>query len=147
MASDAPRIVVLVMLLAGSTVWAGRAGGQGAAPRTVWDGVYSQDQSRRGRMLSEASCVSCHGEQLTGTDTAPALQGDDFRAIWDGRSAGDLFEKIRTTMPADGAGTLTAPQSADLVAYILELNEFPAGTADLASATTELGDIRIRARK
>ena len=43
------------------------------AGKTALDGVYSDAQSTRGEDLSKASCVTCHGEGLAGTDLAPAL--------------------------------------------------------------------------
>jgi len=117
------------------------------AGKTVWDGVYSDAQSQRGQDLSKASCVTCHGEGLAGTDLAPALQGDDFKTAWSGRTAAELFEKIQTTMPADRVGTLKAPQSADLVAFILKLNEYPAGSSELASEMPALQQIKITSKK
>jgi mono/diheme cytochrome c family protein len=114
-----------------------------AAGKTVWDGVFADAQSKRGEEVSKASCVSCHGDGLAGSDLAPALQGDDFRGAWAGRTAAELFEKIQTTMPADRAGTLKPQQSADLVAYMFKINEYPAGTTELASEMAALQRIKI----
>lgn len=117
------------------------------AGKTVWDGVYSDAQSKRGQDLSKESCVTCHGEGLAGSDLAPALQGDDFKAAWAGRTAAELFEKIQTTMPADRVGTLKPPQSADLAAYILKINEYPAGASELASEMPALQQIKVTSKK
>jgi S-disulfanyl-L-cysteine oxidoreductase SoxD len=117
------------------------------AGKTVWDGVYSDAQSTRGQDLSKASCVTCHGNELAGSDLAPALQGDDFKGVWTGRSAAELFDKIQTTMPADNVGTLKPPQSADLVAYILKLNGYPSGAAELAPEMAALQQIKITSNK
>ena len=117
---------------------------QTPAGKSVLDGVYLDEQSKRGEALSQTTCVSCHGEQLAGGDLAPAIQGQDFRAAWAGRSAGELFDKIRTTMPADSAGSLKPAQAADLVAYIFKLNDFPAGQTELATEMAALNDIKIR---
>jgi mono/diheme cytochrome c family protein len=114
------------------------------AGKSVLDGVYLEEQSKRGEGLSQTSCISCHGEQLAGGDLAPAVQGQDFRAAWTGRSAGELFDKIRTTMPADSAGSLKPAQTADLVAYIFKLNGYPAGKSELATEMTALNEIKIR---
>ena len=100
-----------------------------------------------GEELSKASCVTCHGNELAGTDLAPALHGDDFKGVWTGRTAAELFEKIHTTMPADNVGTLKAPQSADLVAYILKLNGYPSGAAELASEMPALQQIKIASKQ
>jgi mono/diheme cytochrome c family protein len=115
--------------------------------KTVFDGVYTDAQSRRGEDMSKASCVSCHGEELAGSDLAPALLGDDFKGVWSGRTVAELYEKIHTTMPADRIGTLKPQQSADLVAYILKLNDFPSGTSDLGTETAALSAIRIRSKR
>ena len=96
---------------------------------------------------SKTSCVTCHGNELAGSDLAPALQGDDFKGVWTGRTAAELFDKSQTTMPADRVGTLKPPQSADLVAYILKANGYPAGAAELASETTALQQIKITSKK
>ena len=117
------------------------------AGKTTWDGVYSDAQSKRGEELSKTTCVSCHGNELAGSDLAPALQGDDFKGVWTGRTAAELFDKIQTTMPADKVGTLKPPQSADLVAYILKANGYPAGAAELASEMTALQQIKITSKK
>lgn len=116
------------------------------ALKTVWDGVYTDVQSRRGQQFSQASCVSCHGDELAGSDLAPALQGDDFKSAWSGRTAAELYEKIHATMPADRVGMLK-PQSADLVAYIFKLNDFPAGAPELGPDTAALSAIRIRSTR
>ena len=120
---------------------------QPASGTTVWDGVYADEQSKRGAEVSKASCVSCHGDELAGSDLAPALRGDDFRGAWSGRTAAELFEKIQTTMPADRAGTLKPQQSADLAAYIFKINDYPAGAADLASEMPALQQIKITSKK
>jgi mono/diheme cytochrome c family protein len=115
--------------------------------KSVWEGVYTDAQSKRGADTAKASCVSCHGDELAGGDLAPALQGDDFKGAWSGRTAAELYEKIQTTMPADRVGTLKPQQSADLVAYIFKLNEFPAGTMDLGSEIAVLSQIHIRSKR
>ena len=117
------------------------------ASKTTWDGVYSDAQSKRGEELSKTTCVSCHGNELAGSDLAPALQGDDFKGVWTGRTAAELFDKIQTTMPADKVGTLKPPQSADLVAYILKANGYPAGDAEMASEMPTLQQIKITSKK
>lgn len=120
---------------------------QAAGGKGVWDGVYSNEQSKRGEEISMKSCVSCHGEALAGSDLAPALQGEDFRGAWAGRTAGELFEKVQTTMPADQAGTLKPQQSAELVAYMFKLNGYPAGATELASEMAALQQIKITGKK
>ena len=46
-------------------------------------------------------------------------------------------------MPADAPGTLSRPQVADLVAYMLQANQFPAGSAELGVGDAALKQISL----
>jgi cytochrome c len=127
------------------------------SPASVWDGVYSPDQSRRGEVLYKRDCAPCHGESLEGngqTDRGqrlermlPPLSGDVFKGNWNGRPLSDLFDKIRKTMPRDEQGKLTPKETADILAYVLKFNEFPAGKADLPADAGALTEIQFEAVK
>ena len=69
------------------------------ATQSVWDGVYTAEQARRGQPIYNKHCASCHGEQLTGGEDSPPLTGGAFLANWNGLTVGDLFERIRVSMP------------------------------------------------
>lgn len=114
---------------------------------TVWNGVYTAEQAKRGAALYADSCGSCHGLELNGGESAPPLTGGDFMSNWSGLTVGDLFERIRTTMPADRPGTLTREQTANVVAHILNVGQFPAGTTELSTRTETLKQIGIVAIK
>ncbi len=113
------------------------------AIQSVQDGVYTAAQAKRGQKLYLEECSKCHAENLTGGDGSPELAGKDFRAKWNGKTVGTLFELIRKTMPTDDPGHLSTMQSADLAAYILSANEFPAGQKDLSRDLPALKEIRI----
>jgi mono/diheme cytochrome c family protein len=100
-------------------------------PRSVWDGVFSEDQAKRGGSLYYGECASCHGDNLKGNDSTPALTGSDFAADWDGQPLGSLFRKIRLSMPKNEPGRLNPQQDADVLAYILSFNKFPSGKTEL----------------
>ena len=118
----------------------------GAQAKSVADGVYTEAQAKRGATLYAEQCASCHGETLTGVaDLFPPLTGDPFVATWQGKSVGDLYEKISTTMPALDPGSLKPEQDADVVAYILSASKYPAGTTDLAAGVEPLKEIKIDA--
>jgi S-disulfanyl-L-cysteine oxidoreductase SoxD len=119
----------------------------GQPSRSVWDGVYTADQARRGEELYSAQCASCHGLTLNGGEMAPALAGGEFLSNWNGLTLGDLFDRIRKTMPADRPGTLSRAKSADIVAHILSVNQFPAGTMELDQRTEALQQVRFEASK
>jgi len=115
--------------------------------RSVWDGVYAEEQAKRGEVLYAKACASCHGVDLAGGEQAPPLAGAAFLANWHGLTAGDLFERIRQTMPQDKPGSLSRPQNADVLAYMFQANRFPAGTTELDRQTEVLKQIRIEAEK
>jgi S-disulfanyl-L-cysteine oxidoreductase SoxD len=118
-----------------------------AARRSVWDGVYSEDQAKRGGSLYYGECSSCHGDKLKGDDSTPALTGSDFAADWEGQTLGDIFKKIRRTMPKNEPGRLNQQQDADVLAYILSFNKFPSGKAELPPDNDLLNLIRFQAAK
>ncbi len=118
-----------------------------AAARSVWDGVYTNEQAKRGRLTYGETCLKCHGETLGGAEAGPALAGDEFRGKWNGRTAGDLFALIRKSMPSDDPGGLSSREYSDLVAYIFSVNEFPAGQNELGRDVAALNEIRIEAKR
>ena len=117
------------------------------AESSVWDGVYSTEQARRGQELYEKKCGSCHRAKLEGHSQTPSLAGEQFRDRWDGQTLDDLFEKMQETMPADHPGSLSREQNADILAYILHFNEMPAGEKDLGTDKAELAKVRFQASK
>jgi mono/diheme cytochrome c family protein len=119
--------------------------GQPAA--SVWDGVYTDEQAGRGKALYAKECASCHGASLSGGEEAPPLTGSAFMANWSGLTVGDLFERIRVSMPEGRAGTLSRQQNADILAYMLNVNQFPAGKTELQRETDRLKQIRFLAEK
>jgi len=115
--------------------------------RSVWDGVYTKEQANRGKGAYGEECLKCHGETLGGGEAGPALAGEEFLRKWNGKTAGDLFGLMRKTMPSDDPGSLSTRDYSDMVAYILSVNEFPAGQKELERDVTALGDIRIETKK
>jgi mono/diheme cytochrome c family protein len=116
--------------------------------RTVWDGVYTNAQAKRGEEIYLERCVRCHGPTLMGgTDGAGPLTGPTFKGNWNGVGLGDMAERVRVSMPLDQPATLSRQQIADVLAYILSMNEFPAGKTDLPRQTEILNQIQFRATK
>src|SRR5438105_15921778 len=55
--------------------------------RTIWDGVYTEEQAARGRLNYQQSCGQCHSDNLTGGgDGEPPLVGVSFMSQWWGRN-------------------------------------------------------------
>jgi mono/diheme cytochrome c family protein len=114
-----------------------------AKAQTVWDGVYSDAQAARGKERYVKECSSCHLADLSGSDQAPPLTGEPFLVQWENRTAGDLFTSLRTTMPQGTPGQLSSQVYAEIVAYLLQVNAFPAGSGELARDPDLLKGIRI----
>ena len=124
-----------------------RAQDSAQASRSVWDGVYTQEQSRRGETFYGRECAKCHGSDLSGADEVPALSGGGFLSNWDGLTVGDLSERVRISMPPNKQGVLSRQQIVDILSYLLNVNSFPAGKAELDPKTEQLKQIRIEATR
>jgi len=115
--------------------------------RTQWDGVYTDEQAKRGESLFTPQCASCHGADLAGGQKAPALAGADFDADWNGIALGEISERIRVTMPPENAGSLTRRQAVDLLAFLLSKWRAPAGAMELPTQADQLNTIKYTAEK
>ena len=113
-----------------------------AQNRTAKDGVYTAAQATRGKSIFDMRCAVCHGEMLEGA-AGPPLVGDVFLGPRNGQPVSELFDKIHATMPADAPGTLEPAQVADVVAFILQSNKFPAARAELVSTAAVLKQITL----
>ncbi|HUK32995.1 MAG TPA: c-type cytochrome [Vicinamibacterales bacterium] len=116
------------------------------AEKKVWDGVYTSAQAARGKAPFERACGRCHNNELAGSQRGPALKGNVFWSKWDNDTLGDLYMKIRDTMPQDGPSLVEDAQKADILAYIMSVNGMPAGGEELKGDVRDLADIKI-ARK
>jgi mono/diheme cytochrome c family protein len=114
---------------------------------SVWDGIYTEAQATRGQAVYSDQCASCHGLALNGGESAPPLTGGEFLSNWNGLTVGDLFDRIRTSMPADRPGSLTRQKAADVLAHILSVNQFPAGKTELDTRSEYLKQISLEAQK
>jgi mono/diheme cytochrome c family protein len=136
-----PAVTMVVIATAGTYTMARQA------RRTVWDGVYNEDQATRGKQLYVGNCSVCHQEGLQGADLAPALKGDGFVQRWSDSSIDDIFTTISSSMPADSPGSLTPPQYIDIVTYLLQQNSFPAGKEEIKADPALLKTITITKKK
>ena len=115
--------------------------------KSIWDGVYSEAQATRGKGLYSQECASCHGGELTGGEMAPPLAGGEFMAGWDGLTIGDLFERVRISMPQNAPGSLSGQQNADILAFVFSANKFPAGATELPKEAGILKQIKFEVKK
>jgi len=118
---------------------------------SVHDGVFTVQQSRRGEAKYMKTCRKCHQRDLAGdwVEDAPPLVGEEFLSNWAQWTAGDLFEFMTLEMPPKRKDRrdLTAENYADILAFILEKNGFPAGAAELPPAVEPLVTIEMSPRK
>jgi mono/diheme cytochrome c family protein len=116
--------------------------------RTVWDGVYTEAQAKRGEEIYFERCVRCHGPTLMGgTDGAGPLTGPTFNGNWNGVPLGSMLDRMRMTMPLDKPATLSRQQTADVLTYILSMNKFPVGTEELPRTAEILNLIQFKISK
>jgi quinoprotein glucose dehydrogenase len=138
------RIVVrAACALAALLSTAGLGHAQGTPQRSVWDGIYTAAQADRGKAVYASHCSKCHGDDLGGKDEVPELSGAHFMADWQSQSLADLVQRIRSTMPLDNPGTLGGASTTDVVAYLLQQNGAPAGSAELPNDSSMQSIIRI----
>lgn len=110
--------------------------------KTVWEGVYTEEQAARGRELFASTCATCHKEDLSG-ERGPSLTAESFYARFDSDTLGRIYNSVLTRMPADNRGSLRPEQAADLVAFLLQFNTFPSGAEPLAASAEALTAIRV----
>src|SRR5215216_4045157 len=106
--------------------------------KSVWQGVYNESQAARGDTEHQNNCTSCHGTEK--------YSGEAFAKAWIGRTAFDLFDQLKTTMPDDNPGGLSVQQYTDIVAYIFKVNGMPAGADSLPADPEAMRRIKIDAK-
>jgi mono/diheme cytochrome c family protein len=139
-----PAAAVIAGLMAYGGVAVAMSAQAPADAKSVWDSVYSQEQATRGQAKYAQVCSACHQTDLSGSDQAPSLVGGEFLDRWNDQSVGDLADRIRLTMPLDDIGSLNVQQSADITAYLLQANNFPAGPEELKADRTAMKAVVIK---
>jgi mono/diheme cytochrome c family protein len=109
-----------------------------AQGKTTQDGVYTEEQAKRGEQTYAKACASCHAADLSGSGQAPALGDADFNKEWDSQPLSDLFDRIHATMPADAPGTMKPEEVADVMAFLFAKAHMPSGAGDLPSDSAAL---------
>jgi len=144
------RFTVAVLTMTGMIAmgaFSGRGTIAAQQAKSQWDGVYTEDQAKRGEGLYSQYCASCHGPDLAGGEMAPGLTGGEFSSNWNDLSLGELFERMRISMPQNAPGSLSRQQNADILSFVLYKSNFPAGTTELPTQTEVLNTIKFMASK
>jgi mono/diheme cytochrome c family protein len=137
---------IIAVLMLGMSQVALRAQ-QTDKPLSVWDGVYTKEQAKRGQQLYVQNCSSCHGPDLSGNDEAAPLAGPVFLSSWDGLTVGDLANRVRVSMPPNNLGKLSRQEIVDILSYVLSINNFPAGKDELDPKPELLKQVKVEASK
>ena len=109
--------------------------------RTIWSGVYTPAQAARGATAYEPACSRCHREDLSAYS---GLRGAKFIENWREDNLQSLWLRISKTMPAGAPATLPETEYLDILAYLLQANDFPAGTREITA--DQIPGIRFEAK-
>jgi S-disulfanyl-L-cysteine oxidoreductase SoxD len=102
-------------------------------------GVYTAEQADRGKDVYAGNCKSCH---------SPASHtGATFTQWWRGKRLSDLYGYVSTKMPKNDPGSLSGEDAADVVAFLLKMNQMPVGKGELPPDIDSLKKFRIETKR
>jgi mono/diheme cytochrome c family protein len=102
------------------------------------EGVYTAAQATRGSTLYDTSCASCH--ELS------KFKGTEFANAWTDKPMTELHAAV-VSMPMDAPGSMKPQEYADIIAYFLSLNGYPAGQTELAGTDAAIKGVKIDVKK
>jgi ankyrin repeat protein len=111
--------------------------------KTIWDGVFTDQQAQRGQQVYQRACAACHLDSLQGDDVSPSLVGKGFLARFTGQSAHEMVQNLRASMPQNAPDSLGDRAYIDLVSYLLKANGSKTGSLELPLDVAELEKIAI----
>jgi len=141
--TKAALFLILGVALVASTYSSVRAQG----PASVNDGIYTAGQADRGKAVYAMNCAGCHGDKAEGGNAGPTLSGPDFTNGYKDGNASALYTKISNDMPSSAPGSLTPEQYADVMAYLLSINKYPTGQAEIPKDGANLKSVKMAAPK
>ena len=113
--------------------------GAQAPTKSTNDGVYTKAQGERGQKVFADKCTACHEPSR--------FSGEAFHESWDNKPLKELWDVASGTMPEDNPGSLKQQEYADILAYFLSLNEYPAGEAELQGNPAAMAAIKVEKKK
>jgi mono/diheme cytochrome c family protein len=108
------------------------------ATTSILTGVFTDAQATRGQAVYRETCGNCH--------STSEFTGAPFQRKWAGQPILTFFDHVRMSMPLDNPGGLSREQYAAVLAYILKLNNYPTGSAELPTSEDGLRRIRFELR-
>ncbi|MBP7777321.1 MAG: c-type cytochrome [Acidobacteria bacterium] len=116
------------------TSWMGPVDARAAQEMLASQGVYTAEQANRGVTLYDTSCASCH--------ELGKFKGTEFANAWADKPLTDLHNAV-TSMPMDAPGSMKPEEYADILAYFLSINDYPAGETELAGTEDAIKAIKL----
>lgn len=97
--------------------------------------LYTTAQATEGKQIFAVRCVACHGTNLQGT-AGPSVAGNDFlvTAQHNGWTLSIIRYIVFDLMPRNAPASLSPNDNADLMAFLLASNCYPAGTKPFPAA-------------
>ena len=125
------QYVVMAGVVLAAAAWVSVAGAQDTLASS---GVYTSAQADRGMSIYDGQCASCH--ELS------RFKGKDFASAWTDKPLTDLHTAVKS-MPMDNPGSLKPEEYADILAYFLSINGYPAGQAELKGDDAAIAAIKV----
>lgn len=129
------QLVVVAGAVMAAVVWVNMVSAQGTLASS---GVYTAAQAERGTGIYDGQCASCH--ELS------RFKGSDFQSAWADKPLTDLHTAVKS-MPMDNPGSLSEQEYADILAYFLSINTYPAGETELKGDDASIKAITVDAKK
>jgi len=135
LAANLPRVLAIAAILVASAApdLAAQTADSGS------DARVHPAQARRGVALFQQHCHACH--------TTTQFQSAAFAEARAGRPVFELFDEIRTSMPQNAPGQLSAQEYLDIVVYLLELNGHATAEEELPVDEAVLQRVRFRGKR
>jgi hypothetical protein len=103
------------------------------APAPDAAALYTADQAQRGEAAYERTCLECH--------TRVEFKERPFLFAWEGTSVAQVYSYVAENMPDDGPGSLQEQVYLDVMAFILEMNGYPAGSDELTADLERMSQV------
>jgi len=129
------QVVVVAGAVLAAAAWVNLVSAQGTLASS---GVYTAAQADRGMSIYDGQCASCH--ELS------RFKGKDFASAWTDKPLTDLHSAVKS-MPMDNPGSLKPEEYADVLAYFLSINGYPAGQAELKGDDAAIGAVKVDVKK
>lgn len=107
--------------------------------KTTNSAVYTAAQAERGKQVFGEKCTTCHEPDR--------FSGANFLDSWDGKVLKEVWDITSGTMPEDNPGSLKPQEYGDIIAYFLQLNEYPTGDVELPGDAGAMANIKVEKPK